>query len=84
MRKQWEAVLRFLLWMAVWEFISSLVKDKIPFAGPVTTVAALIDNALRKEFYIAVWTTFSGIALGFFAAMVIGTMLGYLHIFIKD
>lgn len=83
MRKQWEVVLRFLLWMAVWEFISALVKDKIPFAGPVTTVAALIDNALRKEFYIAVWTTFSGIALGFFAAMVIGTMLGYFAYFHK-
>lgn len=81
MRKRWEAVIRFLLWMAVWEITSYIVKDKIPFAGPVETVAALIDSAQRKEFYIAVWTTFSGIALGFFVAMVIGTLMGYLAYF---
>ncbi|MCM1466951.1 MAG: ABC transporter permease subunit [Alistipes sp.] len=81
MKKRWEAVLRFALWLIVWEIFSNLVKDKIPFAGPVMTVAALAEAAVHKEFYVAVWTTFSGIALGFFVAMVIGTLLGYLAYF---
>lgn len=69
--------------MAVWEIISYLVQDKIPFAGPAETFLALLDRALHKEFYVAVWTTFSGIALGFFAAMIIGTLLGYMAYFYK-
>lgn len=81
MGKKCEAVLRFAFWIVVWECISYLVKDRIPFAGPVETVLALIDGAMHKEFYIAVWTTFSGIALGFFVAMVIGTPLSYLAYF---
>lgn len=83
MRKKWEVVFRFAFWLIIWEFISYLVKDRIPFAGPVMTIAALFEAALHKDFYVAVWTTFSGIALGFFVAMIIGTLLGYMAYFYK-
>lgn len=75
------AVLRIVLWMLVWEIISRIVQDKIPFAGPVKTVEALIIRMFQQEFYIAVWTTFSGIAFGFVAAMILGTLLGYMAYF---
>lgn len=75
------AVLRFVLWMLVWEIISRFVQHNIPFAGPVKTVEALVMRMFHKEFYIAVWTTFSGIAFGFMAAMILGTLLGYMAYF---
>ncbi len=79
--RRFAAVFRLVLWMSVWEIISRFVEDKIPFAGPVKTIEALIIRASCKEFYIAVWTTFSGIAFGFTAAMILGTMLGYMAYF---
>ncbi|MGN0513155.1 MAG: ABC transporter permease [Lachnospiraceae bacterium] len=77
-------VLRFMIWMFIWEVISRIVGDSIPFAGPIETLVVLAEKMLHKEFYIAVWTTFSGIAAGFLAAMIVGTFLGYQAYFHKN
>jgi NitT/TauT family transport system permease protein len=78
MKNKWLIkVLRFMIWMAVWQLISLLVRDMIPFAGPCETIITLVQQMLHLDFYIAVWTTFSGIALGFITSLVLGTLLGY-------
>lgn len=74
---------RWLVWILVWEVFYRLVNQRIPFAGPHDTLAALGLSMLKKEFYVAVWTTFSGIAFGFFLAIIIGTILGYSAYFHK-
>lgn len=76
-------VTRIVVWLCIWELLNLAVGSKIPFAGSVDTAIVLWENLFEREFYQAVWTTFSGISVGFFVAMVIGTVLGYLSFFNK-
>lgn len=77
-------VLRVVVWLAVWQAVAAVVGEQIPFAGPVQTLMVLWEKVFQKEFYVAVWTTFSGISLGFFVAIVVGTFLGYMAYFHKS
>lgn len=70
-------LLRILAWLLIWEILSQIFKRFVPFAGPVETLYVLWSRMHQKSFYVAVWTTFSGIAAGFAGALIIGTLLGY-------
>lgn len=76
-------VIRLAVWLVIWETVNIAVGKSVPFAGPVETFAVLINMLFNKDFYIAVWTTFSGISLGFFTSMIVGTFLGYIAYFHK-
>lgn len=77
-------VLRITIWMAVWQIIDVILKEYIPFAGPLETIVSLVKSMFHSEFYVAVWTTFSGIALGFLVALIFGTLLGYAAYFYES
>jgi NitT/TauT family transport system permease protein len=76
-------LIRIAVWLIVWQIAAFILKDTISFAGPVETAGVLWRCLWDRNFYVAVWTTFSGIAAGFFLSMVFGTLLGYLSYFHK-
>lgn len=66
---------RAAAWLIIWEILNILLSDKIIFAGPAETFVALWHNLARLEFYIAVWTTFFGIAAGFGVSIIACTVI---------
>lgn len=78
----YEAI-RIVLWLVIWQTVNFAVGNNVPFAGPIKTLDVLFKMLFNKDFYIAVWTTFSEISLGFFTSMIVGTFLGYIAWFHK-
>lgn len=74
-------VLRLIYWFLMWGLLDQILCRFVPFAGPIETLMVLWEKMHEKSFYIAVFTTFWGIAVGFFGALVIGTLLGFASYF---
>lgn len=70
-------LLRLVVWLLVWGILNQILRRFVPFAGPIETLSVLWNKMQEKTFYMAVWTTFSGIAAGFTGALVLGTLLGF-------
>lgn len=70
-------LMRIGIWLVVWQVLYLILDHFIAFAGPIETLRVLWRNLSDVNFYIAVWTTFSGIAAGFAGALILGTLLGY-------
>ena len=62
----------------MWEIVARIIGNAFPFAGPVKTGGVLRSFLTSRAFWIAMWTTFAGISLGFCAALIVGTIIGYL------
>lgn len=74
-----------LLWVAVWQFSSTLIAHELLIPSPLTTVKALFGLAETKDFYIAVSISLIRIICGFVSGVSIGFLCGILsaknHIF---
>ena len=73
----WIKLLRIVFWLVIWQLIMVLVSGKICFAGPYETAKRLLELLKTKDFYLAVFFTFTGIAGGYGVGMIVGTVLGY-------
>ena len=65
-----------LFWLGVWQAASMLVAKPVLFASPLDTVKALIHLLPTGDFWLSVLGSFRRIALGFFLALVLGTLTG--------
>lgn len=65
-----------LFWLGVWQAASMLVAKPVLFASPLDTVRALLALLPTVDFWLSVLGSFRRIALGFFLALVFGTLTG--------
>lgn len=68
----------FLFWLAVWQFLSQIVRNRILLVGPIETAEALFKLAVTLPFWNAVRFSFFRISLGFFLAFFAGILTGAL------
>lgn len=73
-----KTMVAFCVWIIVWFLLELLLPESVAFAGPCDVAIRLFKDILSKPFWIAIFTTYSGIVAGFVAAVIIGTILGYL------
>ena len=64
-----------LFWLLVWQFASMQIENHILFASPLETIQAFFQLIQTEAFWISVFSSFYKIALGFFLAVVVGTLL---------
>lgn len=80
LKKALSAALAVVFWIAVWHIAGSIANQnlllKIPL--PYDTLAAFLESVNDTNFWAAVGTSVWHIAAGFFAALVIGSVLGLL------
>ena len=65
-----------LFWLGVWQAASMLVAKPVLFASPLNTAQALLRLLPTADFWLSVLGSFRRIALGFFLALLLGTLTG--------
>lgn len=68
----------FLFWIAVWQFLSLAVRNRILLVGPLETAEAFFRLAFTLPFWKAVRFSLFRISLGFFLAFFAGLLTGAL------
>lgn len=68
----------FLFWIALWQFLSLLIPNRILLVGPIETMKAFFMLAFTRSFWKAVCFSFFRISLGFFLAFFMGLFTGAL------
>lgn len=75
MRKK--LITTFLL-ICLWQVASLLINKEVILPLPIHVFFRMIELAVHRSFYIAIFSTLGRIALSFIIAMIIGTLLGIL------
>ena len=65
-----------VFWVLVWHFTAVIIDKEILISTPLDTVKNLIKLAQTREFYIIVSSSVLRIVLGFFFAVIVGSVLG--------
>lgn len=65
-----------LFWLGVWQAASMLAAKPVLFTSPLSTVQALLRLLPTAGFWLSVLGSFRRIALGFFLALLLGTLTG--------
>ena len=78
MKKNIRHIISILIWIAIWTVLWLLLPKQIHFAGPLEVAKRLVKDVQSKDFWLAIWTTYSGIVSGFFVALFLGTVFGYI------
>lgn len=63
-------------WLCLWQLAALILNNALLFAGPLETAAALIKEASSAAFWQTVGMSLLRILAGFFAALVLGCVLG--------
>lgn len=67
-----------LFWLCLWQLAAILLHNALLFAGPAETAAALFKEAYKTAFWQTVGISLLRILAGFFAAFMLGCILGAL------
>lgn len=67
-----------LFWLIVWELLALLINNDIVFVGPIKVLKAFIGNIFYEDFLKTAGFSLLRISLGFFAAFLMGIILGAL------
>ncbi len=78
MKKHLRHCLAIVAWVVIWLILWLVLPKNIHFAGPIEVIQRLYTDIRSQSFWIAIWTTYSGIIAGFFLALIIGSVWGYL------
>ncbi len=65
-------------WLLVWQLASEAIHNSIMLCGPLDALLALAKGLVTPSFWVALGTSFLGIALGFLVSFVLGIVLGVL------
>lgn len=74
-------------WLLLWQLAAVCTDNPVLLAGPVEVLQAFGENLCRADFWQIVFVSFSGISLGFFAALAAGLLLGalgYRYAFLQE
>ncbi|MDR0951871.1 MAG: ABC transporter permease subunit [Oscillospiraceae bacterium] len=71
------AVLACVFWLAVWQIASMLVGERLFLPYPGEVLATLWGLLGDSTFYSTLGFSFARLALGFFAALIMGSLLAY-------
>lgn len=71
-------ILILLFWLALWQFFSYAIHNRILLVGPIETLKALAAQVSSAAFWKAIWFSFARIGLGFFLAFFAGLATGAL------
>lgn len=75
-RRLLRGLLIALFWLGIWQAASMLTARPVLFASPLDTARALLRLLPGGDFWRSVLGSFSRIALGFFLALLLGTLTG--------
>ncbi len=71
-------VLSISFWVILWQIISSLVGREILIASPISVIKTFFSLTGNITFWSSLFFSFSRIVIGFFSAIVVGTILSSL------
>ncbi len=86
-KKKKYRLVAILFWLIVWQIVSTMIGKEILFASPMKTVHSLLLLIRTKTFWNSIFYSCSMIALGFFCAVLIGSILAivaYYILFIRE
>lgn len=73
-RKFWPA----LIWLLLWQIVAIVIGSEIILASPISVIKRLFNLALTIEFWNSIVFSLVRITVGFFLAVIIGTLLAIL------
>lgn len=76
MRKWMRRAMIILLWGLVWQIAAVCIDNSILLVGPLQVVHVLLQNIIQPDFLKTVLGSFARIGMGFFAAFLVGLLLG--------
>ena len=71
-------ILGAAVWIIIWQLVSMWLKQEILLASPVSVIKRLTELIMMEEFWKSVVFSFGRIILGFFLALILGTILAAL------
>ena len=71
-------ILGAAVWIIIWQLVSMWLKQEILLASPVSVIKRLTELIMMEEFWKSVAFSFGRIILGFFLALILGTILAAL------
>lgn len=72
-----------IFWLIVWQLVDTLVDNRLILTGPIRTIQALGDQAVKPDFWIICGASFGRIALGFLLSFTVGILLALLSYRVK-
>lgn len=77
-RKRIYTIISIIIWLFIWVITAGLINNQIFLPGPKDVITALIKMASTSEFYLTLFTSLKGIAIGFSIGLVGGIILSSL------
>lgn len=71
-------ILGAAVWIIIWQLVSMWLKQEILLVSPVSVIKRLTELIMMEEFWKSVAFSFGRIILGFFLALILGTILAAL------
>ena len=71
-------ILGAAVWIIIWQLVSMWLKQEILLVSPVSVIKRLTELIMMEEFWKSVVFSFGRIILGFFLALILGTILAAL------
>ena len=71
-------ILGAAVWIIIWQLVSMGLKQEILLVSPVSVIKRLTELIMMEEFWKSVVFSFGRIILGFFLALILGTILAAL------
>ena len=71
-------ILGAAVWIIIWQLVSMWLKQEILLVSPVSVIKRLTELITMEEFWKSVVFSFGRIILGFFLALILGTILAAL------
>lgn len=75
--EKWRKIFIILFWLLLWQIVSFFI-PKILFASPIEVGRSLCDLMREGDFWKAIFYSFIKVGIGFFLAVFLGSLLGFL------
>ena len=74
---RWRKICIILFWLLLWQIVSFFI-PKILFASPIEVGRSLYHLVGEGDFWKAIFYSFMKVGIGFFWAVFLGSLLGFL------